>query len=251
MSELHIVVGGGSGIGRLLVELMLKHSEAGVLLVDRGTTPALPTPRDRVRWLEADVSQEIDWKASLPADCRIKSLCFLVPACRPRDATVNELGFTPNFIANIGAVNAGLLRLLFAATPYFADGSTVVLVSSVLGDRVAVADATLDYHASKAVLESIARYMTVRLSPKVMVNCLSPGLIARDARSALITDAATADAVGRATPLGRAYRQEEIARAIWALASGSLGRITGQTIAMDGGSSVLEPFSVARRTRQD
>jgi NAD(P)-dependent dehydrogenase (short-subunit alcohol dehydrogenase family) len=84
-----------------------------------------------------------------------------------------------------------------------------------------------------------------------MVNCLSPGLIARDARSALITDTATADAVGRATPLGRAYRQEEIAKAIWGLASGSLGRITGQTIAMDGGSSVLEPFSVARRTRQD
>lgn len=251
MSDLHIVVGGGSGIGLLLVELMLEQSAAGVLLVDRGATPSPPVPSDRVRWLEADVSREIDWEASLPADCRIMSLCFLAPACRPRDPTVNELGFTPNFIDNIGAVNAGLLRLLSAATPHFADGSTVVLVSSVLGYRVAVADATLDYHASKAVLESIARYMTVRLAPKVMVNCLSPGLIARNDRSALITDTATADAVGRSTPLGRAYRQEEIARAIWALASGFLGRITGQTIAMDGGSSVLEAFSIAQRARQD
>jgi len=245
MVDRHIIVGGASGIGHHLVNLILADSADEVLVVDK-SKKCQGMGSSRVQWVEADISQEINWKATLSASSKIKSLCFLVPSCKPRDPTVNELGFTPKFIDNISAVNTGLLRLLSAIGPNFADNSSVVLVSSVLGDRVAVADATLDYHVSKAVLESISRYMTIRLAPKVMVNCLSPGLIVRDEKSMLITDPAIASAVRRATPLGRAYRQEEIARAVWSLANGALGCISGQTITMDGGASALTTFSIAR-----
>jgi len=242
----NIVVGGASGIGRILVDLILNNSTDSVYVIDKSLTGTKPVGDNRLLEFNVDIGSKVKWEAMFHNISKIKSVCFVVPSCRPRDPSANELGYTPRFVENVGDVSLGLLNLIDAAKPLLSDNSSIVLVSSVLGSRVAISDATLDYHASKAVVEAIARYMAVRLAPKTMVNCVSPGLIARNDSSALLTDSKTKLAVARSTPLGRAYSQEEIANVIWALASGKLGSITGQTIAIDGGSSALEAFSVAR-----
>jgi NAD(P)-dependent dehydrogenase (short-subunit alcohol dehydrogenase family) len=242
----NIVVGGASGIGRILVSLILSSSTDNVYVIDKALTGTMPIADKRLLELNVDIGSKVKWDTKFHNISRIKSICIVVPSCRPRDPSVNELGYTPNFVENVGEVSLGLLNLIDAAKPLLCNSSSIVLVSSVLGNRVAIADATLDYHASKAVVEAIARYMAVRLAPKTMVNCVSPGLIARNDSSALLTDSKTKLAVARSTPLGRPYSQEEIAEAIWALASGKLGLITGQTITIDGGSSALDAFSISR-----
>ena len=244
MSNFHIVVGGGSGIGKFLVNMILKCSKENILIIDNYNFKIQKTKR--LIFVKDNFSKEINLKKLLPQKSKIKSISFLIPQCKPREKDINKIGFTSNFIENVGMNNAALLHLISSAIPYFCNASSIVLVSSILANRVAIGDATLDYHASKAVLESITRYMSAQLAPKTMINCLSPALIARNNKSALLTQTNLRNAIKISTPLGRPYQQKEIARAIWSLASGQLGFVTGQTIVMDGGSSVLEPFSIAR-----
>ena len=138
-----------------------------------------------------------------------------------------------------------MLELVATVKKKLAYPSSIVLVSSVLAARVAVQDASLDYHVSKAVLDSIMRYLAVKLAPNCSVNCVAPGLIARNENSALLRDEFTSKRVRKSVPLERPGSQDDVAQVVWTLCTGELPYVTGQTIVMDGGSSVLEMYSVS------
>ena len=246
MDNSHLVVGGGTGIGQALVKKILQVTSDRVIAIDRIFEEFDSHETDRIDVYEFDIDQEVNWSDLLSRHAKLASLSFLVPSCRSRDTAANELGFTSNFVKNVGNINFSLLQILQAARPYFSEKSYVVIVSSVLGSSVA-ANLSLDYHAAKSILESIAKYMAVKLAPTVCVNVLAPGLIARNESSALITDQVTSLMVRLAIPLQRPYSQEEIAAAMWVLASGQLGCITGQVIHMDGGAPLQESFYLLSR----
>jgi len=246
MPRFHLIVGAGSGIGRILVDKILFDSADKIIAVDKNFEPNGGLDHQRVRVFKVDICDGANWKDIFGRDVELSSCSFLAPSCKSRDSKMNECGFTDNFVENIGRVNYGFLHIIRAAMPRLSDNSHMVFVSSVLGTRVAP-EASLDYHASKSTLESIAKYMAVKLAPRVHVNVLAPGLIARNDSSALITDPLLARMVHYATPLERAYSQEEIAVAVRALGSGQMGRISGQTIYMDGGASIQESFSLISR----
>jgi NAD(P)-dependent dehydrogenase (short-subunit alcohol dehydrogenase family) len=246
MDNSHIIVGGSSGIGEILCEIICRETNDHVWVFDQ-SFHASDVYNQRVTRVSCVVDEHFDWNTHISRISCVKSISFVVPACKTRDPNEKELGFTDQFVKNTGIVNFSLLRLLESVHEKFATPSSVVLVSSVLSTRVALGDATLDYHASKAVLDSITRYMALRLAPNTIVNSIAPGLIARGETSALITDAKYANAVHITVPLQRPSKQLEVANAIWTLASGSLGYVTGQTIIMDGGCSVLDPYSLVQR----
>jgi len=62
-----------------------------------------------------------------------------------------------------------------------------------------------------------------------------------------LTHIRDASRVHKSVPLGRACSQSEVAKACWALCSGAMPYVSGQTIVMDGGSMVLEPFGITGR----
>lgn len=91
------------------------------------------------------------------------------------------------------------------------------------------------YCASKAALEMLSRSMALELAPEVRVNAIAPGAILwpEQGKSA----AAQAELLAR-TPLGRTGGSEEIAAAVyWLLNEAEF--ITGQTIHIDGGRTLL------------
>ena len=95
--------------------------------------------------------------------------------------------------------------------------------------------------AAKAGLEALTRQLAVEMSPqKVRVNTVCGGLIQTDtlqyfpeAMQPLIEHAATY------TPLGRIGLPEDMANAVWLLTRKEASWITGQTIIVDGGLSLL------------
>jgi enoyl-[acyl-carrier protein] reductase III len=94
---------------------------------------------------------------------------------------------------------------------------------------------------SKAVVESLTRYLAVDLAPKgIIVNAVSPGLVNTDAVSAFPVDlqAAFEYATGR-TPAGRLVAPEDVARVVAFLCSDAASMIVGQTINVDGGYGLL------------
>jgi NAD(P)-dependent dehydrogenase (short-subunit alcohol dehydrogenase family) len=114
---------------------------------------------------------------------------------------------------------------------------SIVIVSSIGGlTSSAVIGA---YNISKAADFQLARNLAAEFGPfGVRVNCIAPGLVRTDFARALWENPDTLKAVTRGTPLGRIGEPHEIAGAAVFLASPASTFLTGQTIIVDGGSTV-------------
>jgi pteridine reductase len=89
------------------------------------------------------------------------------------------------------------------------------------------------YTISKAALESLTRILARALAPTVRVNAIAPGFVLQ---SSIVADEEWQRLIHR-IPLKRAARPEEIASALEFLLKNEY--ITGQTIVVDGGYSLL------------
>lgn len=94
---------------------------------------------------------------------------------------------------------------------------------------------------SKAVIESLTRYLAVDLAPKgIIVNAVSPGLVPTDAVTAFPVDLqAVFEYAQNRTPTRRLATPEDVARVVAFLCSESAAMIVGQTITVDGGYGLL------------
>ena len=114
---------------------------------------------------------------------------------------------------------------------------SIIIVSSIGGlTSSAVIGA---YNISKAADFQLARNLAAEFGPAgVRVNCIAPGLIRTDFARALWENPDTLKLVTRGTPMRRIGEPHEIAGAAVFLASPASTFMTGQTIIVDGGSTV-------------
>lgn len=94
---------------------------------------------------------------------------------------------------------------------------------------------------SKAAIEALIRYLAVELAPKgVVVNAVSPGIVATDALQYFPIDVReTLIQAAERTPARRVTTPEDVARVVAFLCSDDAAMIVGQTIVVDGGWSIL------------
>ncbi|MCE9521932.1 MAG: SDR family oxidoreductase [Alphaproteobacteria bacterium] len=146
-------------------------------------------------------------------------------------------GATAESWDKVFAVNLrGAMLTLKAALPVLADGSSVVLISSIAsmkpGSRLPA------YDASKAALTGLMRHAGIEGERRgIRVNIIAPGLM-----DTSIGREATRGRPGRAktpVPLGRQGTGWETAYAALFLMSDEAAYITGQTLAVDGGMTGL------------
>ncbi|WP_342235726.1 SDR family NAD(P)-dependent oxidoreductase [Inquilinus sp. OTU3971] len=105
----------------------------------------------------------------------------------------------------------------------------VVNISSI-GARIGSGSVSIAYAAAKAGLEGLTRGYALRLAPEgVTVNAVAPGLVDTEMGQPLIEAG-----VAARIPVGRSGTADEIARAVMLLVDN--GYITGQTVAVNGGS---------------
>ena len=96
------------------------------------------------------------------------------------------------------------------------------------------------YAASKTAIEGMTRTMAVELAPMgIRVNCVVPGYIKTPMTAkALDSDPERKGRVFARTPMGRMGDPEDIANAVFFLASEQAKFITGITLPVDGGNSI-------------
>lgn len=93
---------------------------------------------------------------------------------------------------------------------------------------------------SKAVIETLIRYLAVELIPHgIICNAVSPGVVETEALNFFPSkDAILAEGLRR-TPAGRFVTPEEVAKLVAWLCTDDARMIVGQTIVMDGGYELL------------
>lgn len=95
------------------------------------------------------------------------------------------------------------------------------------------------YSAAKGAVISMTRCMAIELAPdNIRVNVVCPGPVVTDMLNTTVPAEVQARLAAE-TPLGRLGQPEDIAGAVLLLASDESAMITGQTVSVDGGLSVL------------
>lgn len=140
------------------------------------------------------------------------------------------------------AVNLrSIVALTKLALPHVAasgDGSVILMssLSALRGNGAINA-----YALAKAGVAQLARNLAVQWGPRgVRVNALAPGLIATPLSEPLMADESFMARRLQMTPLRRVGTIADVAAACVFLASPASGFITGQQIAVDGGTSITD-----------
>lgn len=108
----------------------------------------------------------------------------------------------------------------------------IINISSIWG--MVGASCEVAYSAAKVGLIGMTRALAKEVAPScIQVNCVAPGVVDTD----MMTDFSMEDrrALAEETPLGRLGTPEDIARAVWFLASPDADFMTGQVLSPNGG----------------
>ncbi|MDE2396525.1 MAG: SDR family oxidoreductase [Burkholderiales bacterium] len=248
-----LVTGGGRGIGAAIAQVFARAG-AKVLIANRtaeagaAVAQGIAAEGFEADSMACDVGRREECEAAVArAVERFGALDIVV-----HNAAVNvwrELGAIDDAtLAQTLAVNLqACFWLTQAALPALREagrssGGRLLVTSSVTGPRVAM-PGSAPYAASKAGVNGFIRSAALELAREgITVNGVEPGYIAKLGGS-LLSDPAKAARIAKHIPAGELGRPEDIAYAMLYLASPAARYVTGQTIVVDGGSTLPEsPF---------
>src|SRR5215831_4284091 len=223
-----IVTGGSRGIGRAIVTFLFRDNAAAAAEV-------VAAAGARVTAEQVDIR---DSAACAAAVERIAERCGRI------DVLVNNAGLIRDNLlglledddirtvleTNVG----GTFNVTRAVVPHMIArrAGKIVNVSSVAGEKGGRGQT--NYAASKGAINAFTRSLAVELAPRrITVNCVAPGVIetemSRDIREA------AAEEVKSRILLRRFGAPQDVAYAVWFLASRYADYVTGQVLHVDGG----------------
>lgn len=121
-------------------------------------------------------------------------------------------------------------------------GGQIILMSSVVGCQAVPRLSA--YAMTKAALKMLAKNLVLELSGHgIRINCVAPGAVItpRNLNDDPDYEKRWADLI----PIGQAIETADIANAVLFLASSEAGKMTGQTIVVDGGWTSTSPMPSA------
>jgi 3-oxoacyl-[acyl-carrier protein] reductase len=243
-----IVTGSGRGIGRGIAEVLARES-ASVVIADLDEQTGTQTARKignrsngQAHFVQTDVTDRsaIDGlvAATLDRFGRVDILCHNVGIYPP--VALEEM--TEADWDKV--LNVNLKSAFFAVTaciPHMKSqgGGKIAFTSSVTGPVTAL-PGEAHYGASKAGLLGFMRAAALELGPyNINVNAVMPGTVMtpglREAE-----DPGVLATLPETIPLGRIGRPTDIGNAMLFLVSDEAEYITGQTIIVDGGATLIE-----------
>ena len=239
-----LVTGGSRGIGRAIVELFADEG-AAVTFFYRGNgaaaqeaVAAARAAGHEVHCAQVDVTDAAACAAAVEqfADRagRIDVLVNNAGVIRDNPlAALDDDDIKAVLDTNVG----GVFNMTRAVVPYMVmqRAGTIVNLSSVAGEKGGRGQT--NYAASKGAVNAFTRALAVELAPrKIRVNAVAPGVIDTE-MSQGVRDMAGDETKARI--LMRRYgTAQDVAYAVWFLASDYANYVTGQVFHIDGGFKI-------------
>ena len=236
-----LVTGGSRGIGRAVVEIFA-HEGADVTFFYRGNAAAADDVVSALRAGGCDAHAEqvdvTDAHACASAAERLAERAGRIDVLVNNAGVIRDnplAGLSDDDIATVLDTNVGgVFNVTRAVVPYMVmqRAGCIVNVSSVAGDKGGRGQT--NYAASKGAVNALTRALAVELAPrKIRVNAVAPGVIDTE-MSKDVRDMAGEEAKSRIL-MKRFGTAQEVAYAIWFLASDYASYVTGQVFHIDGG----------------
>ena len=234
MSPLALVTGAAHRLGKEFALTLARQGFDIFLHYHHSSEAALETQAE----IEAIGHRAILAQADLTDPEQIRSL---VSNLQPLQVLVNSAAFMPS--GNVEALtleNWDVTLDLNLRAPFLLgqacankmmEGGLIVNITDVAAQKSW--SRYPSYTVSKAALESLTRILARALAPKIRVNAIAPGFVLR---SEIVSDEEWQRLIQR-IPLKRPARTDEIASALEFLLKNEY--ITGQTIVVDGGYSLV------------
>jgi 3-oxoacyl-[acyl-carrier protein] reductase len=236
-----LVTGGSRGIGRAIVDLFASEG-AQVTFFFRGDAAAAAEVVEagrkaghRIEAVQVDVRD--------PAACGT-AVEQIIERCESIDVLVNNAGvvrdnllglLTPEELQAVLDTNVvGVFNVTRAVVPHMISrrSGRIINLSSVSGEKGGRGQT--NYAASKGAINALTRALAVELaSRRITVNAVAPGVIETEMSREVRERAG--DEVKSRILLRRFGSPQEVAYAVWFLASRFADYITGQVLHVDGG----------------
>lgn len=248
--KVSLVTGSSRGIGKALALTLAREGAAVIVNYVRNVELAAET----VRQIEALGSRAIAVQADMENVDEIDALF---------DTAEREFGRLDHFVSNAAASSFKKILDLKAhnldrsfdlnvrafvlgaqrAVKLMRDGGRIAVLSSYGSIRAYPTYANLG--SNKAAVEAFVRYMAVEFAPRgINVNAVNGGLIDTESCAYFyerVAGMAPMESVLAKVPKGRMGTVQEVADTIAFLLAPESEYITGQTICVDGGLSVIAP----------
>jgi NAD(P)-dependent dehydrogenase (short-subunit alcohol dehydrogenase family) len=241
-----VVTGGSRGIGLEIADALLQQGAqvaiCGRKLDGLNSAKAILNGGDNLLALQAHVAQEADVE-------------------RLFDTVVEKFGTVDILVNNVGMnlMSASLIDTDLAVWQRIIDGNLtgaflcsrragaimrekkrgkIVSISSLAATRATPGMSV--YGIAKAALEMMTKVLGAELAPfNIQANAISPGLVKTNFSKLFWSSPELAELIVKEIPAGRISEPSDLVHSVLFLCSGCSDFITGQTIAVDGGASIV------------
>jgi NAD(P)-dependent dehydrogenase (short-subunit alcohol dehydrogenase family) len=233
-----IVVGGARGLGRTLVDVLAREGHRVSVLDCLEPLPGEPAAPGTV-FRRVDILDGPAVAAALSAIRRSHG--------PPRNAVFLQRyrGTDDPWTGEIATSLSATRRIIEELADHFpAKSDNAIVVVGSAADTYVAEEQPAGYHAAKAALRQLVRYYAVLLGPRgVRCNAVAPAIFQKQGARR----PPGSRALAAVTPLRRIPAAEEIARVILFLCSPAAACLTGQSLVVDAGLSLIAHASLVRQ----
>ena len=241
-----VVTGASAGLGRRFAQVL--HGAGATVVVAARRQDRLQALADELGERIVPVATDV----AVADDCRHLIDAAVEVGGGRLDLLVNNAGMSVigpaedesfeqfQHVVDVNLNSVFLLSQLAFAPMVASGGGTIVNIASMLGLVAATPVKQASYCASKGAVVNLTRELAAQWARKgVRVNAIAPGWFRSEMTDAMWGDESSENYVRRGTPIGREGAEHELDGALLFLASDASSYVVGQTLAVDGGWTIV------------